>query len=303
MPHLPVSHPEGQDKKLENNIPRAIVIMCGAGLMFGVSSAILKGCSAGIPSSECAFFRAVVGFMILMTLALTGIRKTPIGNRKGILFLRGFFGAIASLAYVWAIPRMDLALANGLNQTSPIFVCIFAAIFLKERFRWLIYALVLLAFFGIALVIRPDVSGVNLAALLALGSAVVSGLAYTCLRLLQKTESPNTIVLWLQGLMMLSALVMSIFEDWVLPQGWTLFGLIMVGLTAFFAQMLMTRAYHYAPATIVAPFIYISTISSLVIAFVVWGELPGWLALIGCGIIIVSAVLIGVLPGRKKERT
>ena len=303
MPHLPVSHPDSQDKKLETNIPRAIILMCGAGLMFGVSSAILKACSPDIPTSECAFFRSVVGFIILLSLALTGIRKTPIGKRKGILFLRGFFGAIASLAYVWAIPRMDLALANGLNQTSPIFVCIFAAIFLGERFRWWIYALVLLAFGGIALVLRPDVSGVNIAAILALASAVISGLAYTCLRFLQKTESPNTIVLWLQGLMMLSALVMGIFEKWTCPHGWVLFGLFMVGLTAFFAQMLMTRAYHYAPATIVAPFIYISTISSLIIAFAIWGELPGVLSLVGCAIIIIAAVLIGVLPGRRAEKT
>ena len=245
MPHLPVSHPETRVEKLENNIPRAIILMSGAGLMFGISSAILKACGTEIPTSECAFFRAVVGFVILSCLAMTGIRKTPIGNRKGILFLRAFFGSIASLAYVWAIPRIDLALANGLNQTSPIFVCIFAAIFLKERFRWWIYALVLLAFSGIALVIRPDVSGMNSAALLALSSAVISGLAYTCLRLLQKTESPNTIVIWLQGMMMISALCMAIFEDWVLPQGWKLFGLVMVGLTAFFAQMLILYYLSY----------------------------------------------------------
>ena len=302
MPHLPVYHHEPAESsrpKLENNIPRAIFLMCGAGLMFGVSSALLKGFSEGIPSSEAAFFRAVVGFLILSGLAVTGVRKTPIGNRKGILFLRGFFGAIASLAYVWAIPRMDLALANGLNQTSPIFVCIFAAIFLRERFKWWTYVLVLCAFGGIALVVKPDVTGVNSAALLALASAVISGLAYTCLRFLQKTESPNTIVWWLQGLMTLSALCMGIFEDWAMPDVWTFGGLILVGLTAFFAQMLMTRAYHYAPATIVAPFIYISTISSLVIAYFAWGELPGMTALAGCAVIIVSAVLIGILPGKK----
>ena len=137
MPHLPLFHHSEpasdagvQNNKLETNIPRAILLMCGAGLMFGVSSAILKACSQDIPSMECAFFRALVGFLILLGLALTGVRKTPIGNRKFLLFLRAFFGGVASLTYVWAIPRMDLALANGLNQTSPIFVCIFAAIFL-----------------------------------------------------------------------------------------------------------------------------------------------------------------------------
>ena len=286
---------------MESNTPKAIALMCFAGLIIGISSVILKASGDGIPSMECAFFRVVVGFVFLLAMSASGIRKTPIGSRKGLLFLRGFLGAVASMAYVWAIPRMDLALANGLNQTSPIFVCIFAAIFLGERFRWWIYALVLMAFVGIAIVIRPDVSGFNIAAIIAVSSAVFSGLAYTCVRKLQKTESSETIVMWFMGVSTLLTPVTALGEPWVMPVGWQLFGLVMVGVTTLIGQIFMTRAYRYAPATIVAPFIYVSTFSTLVIAFLLWGEMPDALTLVGCGIVITSAILIGILPNQRKQ--
>lgn len=274
--------------------PKAILLMCCAGLLFGISSALLKTASTNVPTFECAFFRTFVGFAFLLGLSLTGVKKTPIGNRKPLLFLRAILGGVAALAYIWAIPRIELGLANGLNQTSPIFVCIFAAIFLKERFKWWNYLLVLLAFIGILLIVQPGVAGINAVALVALGSGIVSALAYVCVRILQKTDSSQTIVMWLLGMTALLSVITAIWEPWILPDGPTLGILLLTGLTAFGGQLLMTHAYRFASATIVAPFIYMSTFSSLIIAFVAWGEIPNTAALIGCAVIIIASILIGV---------
>ncbi len=278
-----------------HNPPKAILLMCCAGLLFGISSAILKTASASVPTFECAFFRTFVGFAILVGLSLTGVKKTPVGHRKPLLLLRALLGGVAALAYIWAIPRIELGLANGLNQTSPIFVCIFAAIILKERFKWWNYLLVLLAFVGILLVVQPGGGGVNGVALVALGSGILSALAYVCVRILQKTDSSQTIVMWLLGMTALLSVFTTVWEPWVLPDLPTLGLLILTGLTAFGGQLLMTHAYRFASATIVAPFIYMSTFSSLIIAFGLWGENPGFVALLGCAVIVLSSVLIGVL--------
>ena len=301
MPHLPNIHAEADGKAPQTSVPLAIGLMCGAGLLFGISSALLKGFSVGLPSMECAFFRCFVGFALIVGMSLAGIKKTSIGKRRGILFLRGFLGGLGALAYLWSVQRMDLGLANGLNQTSPIFVCIFAAIFLKERFSWRIYALVLLSFAGIALIIKPDVSGFNPVMIAALVSGILSGLAYTCVRVLRRTESPETIVMWLFGITCLMALGTIVYEPWMMPNAMQFFGLTLTGLTAFGGQLLMTRAYRYAAATIVAPFIYMSTFSSIIIAFVIWDELPGIIALCGCALVVLSSVLIGVFSGKEKK--
>ena len=244
MPHLPNIHEETDGKSPRTCVPLAIGLMCGAGLLFGISSALLKGFSVGLPSMECAFFRCFVGFVLIVGMSVTGIKKTGLGKRRGILFWRGFLGGLGALAYLWSVQRMDLGLANGLNQTSPIFVCLFAAIFLKERFSWRIYALVLLSFAGIALIIKPDVSGVNPVMIAALVSGILSGLAYTCVRVLRRTESPETIVMWLFGMTCLMALGTIVYEPWMMPNTMQFFGLTLTGLTAFGGPLLMTRAYR-----------------------------------------------------------
>lgn len=305
MPHLPLfhhPHAEIEKSKFGNvsryNPARAIGFMCVAGIFFGLSSVVLKQCSRTIPSMECAFFRAIVGFGVLLAVNLPRYGRAILGVRRSMLFLRALFGALACIAYVWAIPRMDLGLANGLNQTSPIFVCIFAAIFLGERFRWWLYLIVGVAFLGITLMIMPNVSGihVNVASLWALGSAILSGLAYTCMRECQKTDTAQTIVFWMLGMSSIVAAIAATLEGWVIPGGFELAGLLATGLFAFIGQLCMAHAYHYAPATICAPFIYVSTVSSLILAFILWGENPGVMALAGCAIVIVCAILIGVLP-------
>lgn len=299
MPHLPFQSLSRVEDKPVINIPRAIITMLCAGIFIGASSAMIRGFSGGLPELETAFFRGCVGFVILLTLMGTGIKKIPIGNRKKLLFFRGLFGSLASILYVWAIYHMELGLANGLNQTSPIFVCLCAAIFLKERFGWWIYAAVLLAFFGMTLIVSPDFSSINGIALIAVLSAVLSAFAYTIVRKLQATEASDTIVLWFLGMSTIVPIFTIPFVPWQLPTMENFIGLIGAGVTCLLGQQLMTRAYRYGPATIVAPFIYASTLSSLVISFFIWDELPDTQSLIGCAIIIIAAIAIGVLPKKK----
>ena len=308
MPHLPFFHhtsePNPEDKPTQN-IPKALAFMISAGLVIGISSAAIRAFGSELPALETAFFRGSVGFFILLFLMITNIKKIPIGTRKGLLFLRGFFGSIASILYVWAIANMELGLANGLNQTSPIFVCLCAAIFLRERFAWWIYALVTVALVGMTMIVAPGVFDpskslslalLNTAALVAILSAILSAGAYTIVKKLQSTESPDTIVLWFLGMSTLLPLFSLPFTSWTMPSFGDFMGLIFAGVTCLLGQQLMTRAYRYGPATIVAPFIYISTISSLIISYLLWDELPSAMSLTGCGVIIVSAIGIGVLP-------
>ena len=314
MPHLPffrnVPTASSPDTP-QQNIPRALAYMIATGLTLGISSAAIRAFGADLPPIETAFFRGSIGFFTLLLLMLTGAKKIPPGRRKGLLFLRGLFGSVASILYVWAIANMELGLANALNQTSPIFVCLCAAIFLGERFAWWIYALVIVALFGMSMIVAPGLfetaspltlSLLNGAALIAILSAILSAFAYTIIKKLQSTESPDTIVLWFLGMSTLLPLFSLPFTPWRMPSPQDFMGLVFAGVTAMLGQQLMTRAYRYGPATIVAPFIYISTLSSLMISYVLWDELPSVMSLSGCGIIIVSAAGIGILPKTKPQK-
>lgn len=274
----------------------AIVLMISAALCFSLSAIALKRFGVGLPVWESVFFRSFVGFVIILGLSLFKIQPVSLGKRKKPLFFRGLFGTLGLLAFLWSIQHMDLALATALNHSSPIFVSIFAAIFLKERFGCWIYLAVCLAFSGVAMILMPDFSSINLHALVALSSGFFAAIAYTVLRTLRKSESSNTVILWFLGMGTLIAPLTIVFQPWILPIWTDFWGLIFAGFAGYIAQVLMTRAYQFAPATIVTPFIYTSTISSLIMAWWIWGEWPAAHALAGAAIILVSAVSIALMP-------
>ncbi len=302
MPNLPFHFSLNNEAKPSNKVPLALTFMITAGLFIGASSAMIRAFGSGLPEIETAFFRGGIGFVILLFLMATGVKKVPLGNNKKFLFFRGLFGSLASILYVWAIYHMELGLANGLNQTSPIFVCLLAAIFLRERFGWWIYLTVLVAFFGMMLIVAPDFSTINSVAVIAVLSAVLAAAAYTFVKKLQSTETSDTIVLWFLGMSAFLPLFSIPFVSWQLPSLDNFLGLVGAGITCLIGQQLMTRAYRYAAATIVAPFIYVSTLSSLIISYVVWDELPTTSSLFGCAVIVIAAIAIGLLPKNRPSK-
>ena len=290
------------DVKSPNQTLRAILLMVCAAVFISTGAILIRAFGKGLPEIEYAFFRGMIGFSFLLILMLTRIKRIPIGNNKKLLFLRGLFGSVGAILYVWSIYHLEVGLANGLNQTSPIFVAIFAAILLKERFGWWIYAIIGVAFVGMTLIVSPDFSTIHFAALMAVFSAVLSGLAYTCIKKLQSTEQSDTIVLWFMGMCTLVPLFSIPFVPWQMPATTNLLGLTGAGFASLLGQIFMTQAYKSAPATIVAPFIYISTLMTLLICYLLWGELPSMSSLVGCGIIITCAIGLGVLPKNRSTQ-
>ena len=66
-------------------------------------------------------------------------------------------------------------------------------------------------------------------------------------------------------------------------------------------QILATKAFHYAKATVIGPLSYSSIIASGVIGLVVWEQIPTLKSLAGMFVVIVSGLLILFL-GIKEER-
>jgi drug/metabolite transporter (DMT)-like permease len=277
--------------------------MISAGLLFSASGIALKAFAQELPALEAAFFRNGVGFALVLLLSFTGIKRVKVGKRKGILFFRGLFGTLGLICFVWAVLHMDLGLATALNQASPIYVAVLAVIFLKERFHWQSYLFILLAFFGLTLIVSPDFSSINKEAFVALASGIFAGIAYIFVRVLRSTEAPETVVLWFLGMGTIIPLAFIFVEPWVMPDLKSFLGLIFVGVSGYLAQLALTNAYRYAPATIVSPFIYASTLSSLLIGYLFWGERPANMALLGCAIIIVSAIAISQIKAKPLRKS
>jgi len=108
---------------------------------------------------------------------------------------------------------------------------------------------------------------------------------------LSETESPNTIVLYMNLLLTPLSLVPAVFV-WQWPSTTTLSYMAMLGLLAAAAHIALTRAYAVADASAVLPLDYTRLPFVAAIAFLAFGEVPDLWTWVGAGIIAGSALYI-----------
>ena len=265
---------------------KGALILGLAMLSFSASSALVKVACAHVPVMEVVFVRGIFGAIILFALARH--KSVPLaGKRKGLLLARGVCGTAAIMLYYHALTRIPVADAMLLNQAAPIFVLPLAAIFLKERITWRHGLFVLLALFGVTVVIRPSTELINVPGVIALTSAFFAACAYVLVRKLTATEHTLTIVFWFTVVTVLVATPLMLL-DYVVPDTRTLAVLAAVGLFGTAGQLLLTKAYSYGEAGRLAVVGSLGAVLGAGWDLVLWGHTPDIWTAVG-GIITITA--------------
>jgi drug/metabolite transporter (DMT)-like permease len=294
-------------KKYILGIDRGILFMLLASLSFAVMGGFAKVVSQVLPPVEVTFFRNVFG------VALVGyaIYKSPlqqIGGKPLLLLFRGMMGFVALLAYFYVIAYIPLAEAVTYNKTSPIFVAIFAYIFLNEKLsRWSVVAIGL-GFVGIVLIAQPEGGSFDKYDMLGIFSGVGAALAYTSIRELRQYYDTKAIVMSFMGvgtvapvLLMLVAPYVTppvgldfMFAEFVMPEGVIWLYVVIMGFSATASQVLMTKAYELTKAGIVGTISYSNIVFALIIGITLGDPIPNLWTFFGIGLVIVSGLLVAL---------
>ena len=103
--------------------------------------------------------------------------------------------------------------------------------------------------------------------------------------------SPAAVVFWFSVTATVLSLVTLPF-GWVVPDARTAALLVGCGIMGGAAQIMLTSAYRYADASLVAPFDYASMLMALAIGWFVFGEGASARMLLGAAVIIAAGVAI-----------
>jgi drug/metabolite transporter (DMT)-like permease len=294
-------------KKYILGMDRGILYMLIASLSFAVMGGFAKVVSQILPALEVTFFRNVFG------VALVGyaIYRSPLNQKGGkplLLLFRGMMGFTALLAYFYIIAYIPLGEAVTYNKTSPIFVAIFAFIFLGEKLPSSAILAVLLGFIGILLIAQPEGGVFDKYDLLGIFSGVGAALAYTSIRELRQYYDTRAIVMSFMGvgtaaplLLMLITPYVSVpseldfmFAEFVMPQGIIWFYIVMMGLSATLSQILMTKAYEHTKAGIVGTISYSNIVFALIIGIALGDPIPDIWTFLGILLVITSGLLVAL---------
>jgi len=262
--------------------------MLQASFFFAVMNVMVKYVS-NIPAVEIVFFRSIVS----LVLSYGFLKKQNVsvwGHNKPILILRGLAGSIALCSFFITIQNIPLASAITIHYLSPIFTAIIGIYFVKERvhkWQWLFFAI---AFCGI-LIIQGFDARVSIGyTILGVIAALLSGVAYNCIRKLKDSEHPLVIIFYFPLVTLPLSSIYLLF-DWVAPVGWDWMWLLLIGLSTQFAQYFMTKSYQSEDLSKVASLNYIGIIYALGFGYIFFDESYDWLVYVGMGVVLTGVIL------------
>lgn len=257
---------------------------------FASMAACVRLASAELPQSEVVFFRNFIALLFLLPL-LTGNRVSLKTSCFHLHLLRAGAGLTAMYLYFHALNNLKLADALLLNYTSPIFIALFAVLWLKESWTHHRQLALGLSLIGIVFLFHPSGDIFSLPGLFGLASGMMAGLALTTVKKLSGRDDPVSIVVWFA---LISSVVSAVplFWSFVWPQGNAWLWLIGVGFFGSLGQLGLTWAYKRAPVTQVSPFGYTGLIFAGVIGYLLWQEVPDLPGLAGMLFITAAGITV-----------
>lgn len=297
-----------------DNVARAVGTIVFTVMALSLGDALIKLFSADFVLWQVFVLRSLVALPVLALII--GVRQRAgrpglsrfLPRHPGWVALRSLMLTFMWVAYYAALPHLALSAAAAAYYTLPIFITLFAALFLGDRIGPLGWMAILLGFLGVLLVLRPDAGAFNLHALLPLAAAVLYALAMILTRSKCRQEDPLVLSLSLNvsfiavgTLATLAGLVAgpgSIgLDSSFLSGSWAPVGVSEAGALVFLAAAIIIGsvgaaiAYQIGPPATVASFDFAYVAFAGLWGLLFFGEFPDAISLLGMAMIVGGGIL------------
>ena len=279
---------------------RGSLFMIAAMLGFAIEDSLFKAATAGISPGLGTFFFGLTGLVIYAALVRrSGLPVWTRGYLGRTMLIRSAFEVMGRLFFALALAYAPLSVTSSILQAAPLVVTLCAALILGERVgagRWIAMAV---GFAGVLLILRPSLNGIELSALYGL----LGMIGFACRDVATRASPPeiSAMQLGIPGFLTvtLAGLVILAFEPGLpaMPTPRAALLILATGLTGVLAYTALTRAMRTGEVSVVAPFRYSRLLFALILAFLVFGERPDALTLVGAALIVVSGLYTLVRSG------
>jgi len=275
-----------------NQMTIGILAALGSYLFFSCMDALAKHLGETYAVVQIVFFRALFGFLPVFLVAIREKRQGWYRTRKPLYHLaRGIFILISLMTFFLGLKYLPLAEAVAISFTAPLFMTALAGPVIGEKVGWRRWSAVIVGFLGVVVMTRPDVDNLQVEALYILISALTFAFVALMTRGLARAEPSSTIMLYSTCSQFFpTAVVVAFF--WTAPNLGDLGLFLAMGLLGGTALFLLTIAYRYAEASLLAPLEYTALIWAVLLGWLGWNHLPlpsfwyGAAIVVGAGLFI-----------------
>lgn len=280
---------------------QGIGLKIGAIALFTVMFALVKALSYTIPAGQAVFFRSAFAIPVLFAwLMMQGefAGAITVKSKRGHVW-RGFVGTAAMGLNFTAAGSLPLPEITAIGFTTPLLIVVFASVILGERVGVYRISAVLVGLIGVLIIVEPRLTfnalhptqdAMMLGVILAITAAACAALAQIQIRKMVQVERTSAIIFYF--CITASIFSLSTVGTWVWPSLSQFLILILIGILGGVGQIMLTTAYRYAPASVIAPFDYTAMIFALGIGYFAFAELPSAQMILGAGIVTAAGVFV-----------
>ena len=266
-----------------------------ASFFFSLMTLCVKKIDNRIPIFELVFFRSLLSLII--TFLIINIKNiNPLGNNRPLLVLRGLLGTIALICIFYAIRNMPLSISTVIQYTYPIFISIFAGIFINEKITRNIIIALIIGWLGILIIINPiQLSDINVeveytSIFIAFLGSICTALAYVTVKKLSFTEDVYVIIQYFP-LVSLITLLPFVLINWVTPNWLELVWIICIGLFTQLGQTFLTIGLKKLPASNASTINYLQVLFGSAWGILFFSEMININFLLGASLVLLGTII------------
>lgn len=236
-------------------------------------------------------YRSLVGLILILPLALAfGGIQNLVTKRPLFHLSRNSIHFLGQMSWFYGIAHLALADVSALNAVTPIFGVVLAVIFMGEALSGARLLVILSAFAGVLIVVRPGLAPLEIATYVVLLGALFYAVSIVMMKALTQTEPPLRIVTYMMAIQFAIALTLS-GGHVAAPSLGELPWIAIVGASGLTAHYCMARAVGVADASVVMPVTYLLLPTMAIVGLVFYGEQLDFYTLGGGGLIMAATYL------------
>ena len=288
-------------RQWDRNLLLGVLFICLSGLTSPLMNGFAKLLGEHYSSLQVSWARAFghVVFMLVTFVPRFGLRMLRT-HRIGRHLMRSGCLFVSNLSFFFAIGFIPIGKAASINMTGPLMVAALAWPILGERTSPGRVVAVLIGFVGVVIIIRPGSEVFHWAALFIIFSALMNGLYQIFTRQIADTEAAETSAIYSSIVGAFGMLVVLPFV-WRTPSSLSHVALFCsLGVLGAISHYFVALALGFAPANIVTPFQYVQMLGSVLVGYLLFGDLPDALTWLGAAIVIASGLYVGWTQARRR---